>query len=89
MLRATMDISAHAISLASRPRPGQQGHQYSHAPGIRPHHIGKVLSVDGHDIRRVSAEEKVAGSIVIGEYRDPDVARRHVLLGLQGHRPLV
>ena len=25
MLRATMDISAHAISLTSRPRPGQQG----------------------------------------------------------------
>ena len=33
VLRATMDISAHAISLASRPRPGHQGHQCSHAPG--------------------------------------------------------
>ena len=33
MLRATMDISARAISLTSRPRPGHQGHQYSHAPG--------------------------------------------------------
>ena len=33
LLRATMDISAHAISLADRPRPGQTGHQCSHAPG--------------------------------------------------------
>src|SRR5262245_1671780 len=28
-----MDISARAISLADRPRPGQRGHQCSHAPG--------------------------------------------------------
>src|ERR1700752_597401 len=28
-----MDISAHAISLADRPRPGQTGHQCSYAPG--------------------------------------------------------
>ena len=42
MLRATMDISAHAISLTSRPRPGQQGHQYSHAPGRPIFHL--VLS---------------------------------------------
>ena len=33
VLRAIMDISAHAISLASRPRPGHLGHQCSHAPG--------------------------------------------------------
>jgi hypothetical protein len=33
MLRATMDISARAISLTDRPRPGHLGHQYSHAPG--------------------------------------------------------
>ena len=33
VLRAIMDISARAISLASRPRPGHQGHQCSHAPG--------------------------------------------------------
>ena len=28
MLLATMDISARAISLATRPRPGHLGHQY-------------------------------------------------------------
>jgi hypothetical protein len=33
MLLATMDISARAISLTDRPRPGHLGHQYSHAPG--------------------------------------------------------
>jgi len=32
-LRATMDISARAFSLADRPRLGQTGHQGSHAPG--------------------------------------------------------
>ena len=33
MLRAIMDISARAISLAARSRLGHSGHQYSHAPG--------------------------------------------------------
>ena len=33
VLRATMDISARAISLADRPRTGHSGHQCSHAPG--------------------------------------------------------
>src|SRR5215471_4861937 len=33
VLRAIMDISAHAVSLADRPRPGHSGHQCSHAPG--------------------------------------------------------
>jgi len=28
-----MDISARAISLPDRPRPGHLGHQCSHAPG--------------------------------------------------------
>jgi hypothetical protein len=32
-LRAIMDISARAISLADRPRTGHSGHQCSHAPG--------------------------------------------------------
>jgi len=31
--RAIMDISARAISLAVRPRPGHSGHQCSQAPG--------------------------------------------------------
>ena len=51
MLRATMDISAHAISLTSRPRPGQQGHQYSHAPG-RP--IFHLVLTSRRPRRRVS-----------------------------------
>jgi len=33
VLLAIMDISARAISLADRPRPGHLGHQCSHAPG--------------------------------------------------------
>jgi hypothetical protein len=33
VLRAIMDISARAISLAERPRAGHLGHQCSHAPG--------------------------------------------------------
>jgi hypothetical protein len=33
LLRATMDISAHAFLLAARPRSGHLGHQCSHAPG--------------------------------------------------------
>jgi hypothetical protein len=33
VLRAIMDISARAFSLADRPRMGQTGHQGSHAPG--------------------------------------------------------
>ena len=33
LLRAIMDISAPAVSLADRPRTGQKGHQGSHAPG--------------------------------------------------------
>jgi hypothetical protein len=33
VLPAIMDISARAISLAVRPRPGHSGHQCSHAPG--------------------------------------------------------
>src|SRR3979411_670276 len=33
VLRAIMDISAHAVSLAARPQVGHLGHQFSHAPG--------------------------------------------------------
>ncbi len=33
LLRAIMDISARAFSLADRPRLGHLGHQCSHAPG--------------------------------------------------------
>ena len=35
LLLAIMDISAHAVSLADRPRTGHQGHQGSHAPEDR------------------------------------------------------
>src|SRR5215510_10221613 len=44
VLRAIMDISAHAISLAVRPRPGRSGHQCSHAPGRPILHRRLVLS---------------------------------------------
>jgi hypothetical protein len=35
VLRAIMDISARALSLAVRPRTGHSGHQCSHAPASR------------------------------------------------------
>src|ERR1700740_1868454 len=46
VLRAIMDISAHAIFLADRPRQGLSGHQGSHAPGRpilhRPHSLAEL-----------------------------------------------
>jgi hypothetical protein len=44
VLRAIMDISAHAISSADRPRPGHSGHQCSHAPGRPILHRRLILS---------------------------------------------
>ena len=54
---------------------------------IRPHHISKVLAVDGHDVRRVCEQAMAEGARVIGEYVDKDGARRHMLLALQAYRP--
>jgi hypothetical protein len=62
MLRAAMDISAHAISLTSRPRPDQLGHQYSHTPG-RP--ILRLVLSSRRPRRRVSryrSDYVIAGS---------------------------
>jgi len=44
LLRAIMDISAHAVSLADRPQPGHLGHQCSHAPGRPILHHRLILS---------------------------------------------
>src|ERR1700761_2918180 len=44
VLRAIMDISAHAIFLADRPRQGLSGHQGSHAPGRPILHCPLILS---------------------------------------------
>jgi hypothetical protein len=49
-LPTIMDISAPAISLPDRPRTGQTGHQYSHAPGrpilhLQVLRIGTVLTL--------------------------------------------
>jgi hypothetical protein len=44
VLRAIMDISAHAISLPDRPRLGHLGHQCSHAPGRPILHRSLILS---------------------------------------------
>jgi hypothetical protein len=55
---------------------------------IRPGHNGKVIPVDGHDVRRVWAEETANGSKVIGEYSDKDIARRHMLLALEAYNPV-
>jgi hypothetical protein len=54
---------------------------------IRQHHIGKVLRADSSDIRRVWAQETAAGSKVIGEYHNADIARRHMLPALEAYRP--
>lgn len=55
---------------------------------IRPHHMGKAIAVDGHDVRRVCEQELANASKVIGEYSDKDIARRHMLLALQAYSPL-
>jgi hypothetical protein len=44
VLRAIMDISARAISLANRPRAGHGGYQCSHAPGRPILHLAFILS---------------------------------------------
>src|ERR1700751_4320513 len=44
VLRAIMDISAHAIFLAVRPRWAHSGHQGSHAPGRPVLHRRLILS---------------------------------------------
>jgi hypothetical protein len=49
---------------------------------------GKVLNVPGFETRSTWAKEKAAGSIVLGEFSDKDVARRAMLLGVQGWRPM-
>src|SRR6266702_8941165 len=56
-LRAIMDISARAISLADRPRTGHLGHQCSHAPGRPILHRCLILS-------QTSAGMLVTSSIV-------------------------
>ena len=43
-LLAIMDISARAISLSDRPRPGQLGHQCSQTPGRPNLHLIFILS---------------------------------------------
>ena len=45
VLRAMMDISAPAISLADRPQTGQTGHQCSHAPGRPNLHLVSILGL--------------------------------------------
>ena len=54
---------------------------------IRQHHMGKVLRVDSSEIRRVWSQETAAGSKIIGEYSNADIARRHMLLALEAYRP--
>jgi hypothetical protein len=56
VLRAIMNISAPATSLADRPQAGHSGHQYSHAPGRpnlhlisssrRPRRVTRLFAVD-------------------------------------------
>jgi len=52
VLRAIMDISALAISLADRPRLGHLGHQCSQAPG-RPHLHLVSFSRRRRQVRRI------------------------------------
>jgi hypothetical protein len=74
MLRATMDISAHAISLTSRPRPGQQGHQYSHAPGRPNLHLvsssRRPRQVSGIDLTTSSRAPHFARCLRLSAWND-------------------
>src|ERR1700730_16590614 len=62
VLRATMDISAHAFSLAARPQVGHLGHQFSHAPG-RP--ILHLVSSS----RRPRRETGIGATSLLSPYR--------------------
>jgi hypothetical protein len=55
---------------------------------IRRGHNGRVIPVDGRDVRRVWSEEQANGSRMIGEYSDKDVARKCMLLALEAYSPL-
>jgi hypothetical protein len=48
----------------------------------------KVIPVAGGELHRVAATEKKAGGIIVGDYSNPDAARRATLLGLQGWRQI-
>jgi hypothetical protein len=60
-LRAIMDISARAISLTDRPRPGHLGHQCSHAPG-RPNLHLVSFSRRPRRVRRPGSGYVIGGS---------------------------
>jgi len=69
-LRAIMDISARAISLTDRPRPGHVGHQCSHAPGRpilhlvsssrRPRRVSRI------DLATSSRAPHFRGALIVG-----------------------
>jgi len=70
LLRAIMDISARAISLAVRPRLGHLGHQCSHAPGRPNLHLfsssRRPRQVSRIDLATSSRAPHIARSAVVG-----------------------
>ena len=68
VLRATMDISAPAISLADRPRTGHSGHQYSHAPG-RPNLHLISSSRRPRQVTRLFVADQAAWGLLVSKVR--------------------
>jgi hypothetical protein len=51
---------------------------------IRVDGSGKAIPVVEEELRRTVAHEEAIGSRVVGDYGDPDRAKRAVMLALQG-----
>ena len=71
LLRATMDISARAISLADRPQLGHLGHQCSHAgredrTSISSH---PLADLGGQVIQLLANDHAAAGSLFVSKAR--------------------
>jgi hypothetical protein len=45
---------------------------------------GRVINVAASEVYRVAALEVAKGSVIVGDFSDPDVARRAVMLAKQG-----
>jgi hypothetical protein len=58
-----------------------------HLAIIRRGNNGIVLDVAAGEVSKVVAKEKAAGSIILGGHTDPILARKEMLMGLQGYRP--
>src|SRR6516162_5590881 len=95
VLRAVMDISARASSLAERPRSGQMGHQCSHAPGRpnlhlvsssrRPRRVSATSSLKLARLEGATTSKHAPGDTrqLVGKCDSKDVAMQSLLRCIQ------